>query len=82
MPEAAPVEFAGKAKRVVGMFVSMLGSGILLESSAFWIGTVIMLAGMATFIRGLAEARQQASLTAAEQKSYPAAAVHPTESNL
>lgn len=57
MYEPAPNELAGKAKRVLGMFITMLGSGIILESSAFWAGTLLTLAGLATFVWGLAEAR-------------------------
>ncbi len=49
-------ELAGKAKRVVGTFVLMVGAGIVLESSAGWAGTMIMLVGMALFIWGVAAA--------------------------
>jgi hypothetical protein len=50
VPEGAQsTELAGKAKRVVGFFVLMAGSGIVLDSSAGWSGTAIMMIGMAFF---------------------------------
>ena len=84
MPEGAQTtELAGKAKRVVGIFVLMAGAGIVLDSSAGWAGTVIMLIGIAFFIWGVAEARPRATVTLPEPDSHTtAAATKPTESNL
>ncbi|MBP1688756.1 MAG: hypothetical protein H6Q33_4899 [Deltaproteobacteria bacterium] len=55
MPDPAPPELVSRAKRVIGMFVAMVGSGIALESAAVWTGTGIMLAGLGLMIWGLAE---------------------------
>jgi len=38
MPDPAPPELVSRAKRVIGMFVAMVGSGIALESAAVWTG--------------------------------------------
>ena len=84
MPEGArSSELAGKAKRVVGIFVLMAGGGIVLDGSAGWAGTVIMLIGMAFFIWGVAEARPRATVTRPERDAHAtAAATKPTESHL
>ena len=82
MPEGVQTAaLAGKAKRVLGFFVAMLGAGIVLDSPAAWIGAVIMLAGVAFFVWGAAEARQRATATLPEPDSH-AAATRPTEGNL
>ena len=80
MPEVTTPEPVGKAKRVVGMFVAMVGSGIALESSAVWTGTVIMLAGVLTMAWGLVEAGPTGSGVPREPESEAAAAHHTTES--
>jgi hypothetical protein len=84
VPEGAQTtELAGKAKRVVGIFVLMVGAGIVLDSSAGWAGTVIVLIGMAFFIRGVAEAWPRATATLPERdKHATGAATKPTGSNL
>jgi len=84
VPEGAQTtELAGKAKRVVGIFVLMVGAGIVLDSSATWAGTVIMLIGMAFFVWGVAEAWPRATVTLPERDSHAtAAATRPTEGNL
>jgi hypothetical protein len=83
VPEGAQsTELAGKAKRVVGIFVLMVGAGVVLDSSAAWAGTVIMLIGMAFFIWGVAEARPRATVMLPGHDSHnTAAAARPTESN-
>jgi protein-S-isoprenylcysteine O-methyltransferase Ste14 len=74
---------AGKAKRVVGFFALMAGAGIVLDSSAGWTGAVIMLAGLALFIWGAAEARPRATVLLPERDDHAAvAATRPTEGNL
>jgi hypothetical protein len=76
-------ESAGKAKRVVGTFVFMVGAGIVLDSSAAWPGTVIMLIGMVLFIWGVAAAFPRETVTQPERDRHAtAAATRPTESNL
>jgi len=59
MPESSPEShpLLGKGKRVVGTFLLLLGSGIVLESGAHWLGGLLMLGGGAAFIRGALEAR-------------------------
>jgi hypothetical protein len=82
VPDIRPAEIAGKVARGVGLFTAMAGSGIILESTAFWVGAVITLVGMAAFVWGLAETWLQEPVTMGEQKSPPAATARPTESNL
>lgn len=79
MPDATPPELAGKAKRVVGVFVAMVGSGITLESSAVWTGMVIMLVGVALLVWGLAPATPKTSWPVGKQESDPAPAPRATE---
>jgi len=61
MSEPAAPEVVAKAKRVVGMFVAMVGSGIALESAAVWTGMGIMLVGLGLMGWGLAEAADRPS---------------------
>lgn len=80
MPDAASPELVDKAKRVVGMFVAMVGSGITLESSAVWTGMAIMLVGLAMLVRGLVQATPKTSWPVGKQESDPAPAARATES--
>lgn len=84
MPEAEnSVDLAGKAKRVVGTFVLMVGAGVVLDSWAAWAGTVFMLIGMIVFVWGIAEAWARDTVTRPEPENHAtAAATKPTESNL
>jgi hypothetical protein len=82
VPDIRPAEIAGKVARGVGFFTAMAGSGIILESTAFWVGAVITLGGMAAFVWGLAKTRLKEPATIGEQKSPPAATARPTESDL
>ncbi len=76
-------ELAGKAKRVVGFFVFMVGSGIVLDSSAAWMGGLIMLIGALVFIWGVAEASSRSALRLpAREDAPPAPMAPPTGSNL
>ena len=52
MADRLPEQVAGKAWRVLGVFMYMLGAGVLLESHARWLGTVILLSGVATLAWG------------------------------
>lgn len=63
MPESAPDTsvMLGKGKRVVGSFLLLLGSGIVLESSLRWLGGAVMVGGIAAFVRGALEARPRAA---------------------
>lgn len=82
MYEPEPNELAGKAKRVLGMFITMLGSGVILESPAFWAGTLLTLAGLATFIWGLAEARPAMPIVVPRDQDGPTITVGPSGKSL
>jgi hypothetical protein len=84
MPEGEPsVDLAGKAKRVVGTFVLMVGAGVVLDRWAAWAGTVVMLVGIIVFVWGIAEAWARDGVTRHERENHAtAAATKPTESNL
>lgn len=57
--ELTPLELAGKAKRVVGVFVLMIGAGILLDTHAVWIGLPILAMGVVAFAWGMVETRSR-----------------------
>ncbi|MFN8625388.1 MAG: hypothetical protein U0587_05330 [Candidatus Binatia bacterium] len=65
MPEATAPEALAQAKRVLGMFVAMLGSGIVLESAAVWTGLGITVAGLGLMIWGLAATTRESAGDAA-----------------
>ncbi len=74
---------AGKAKRVAGFFVFMVGSGIILDSTASWVGGLLMLVGAVVFIWGVAEAGSRSSLRLPAHEDAPSAPMAPpTGSNL
>ncbi len=74
---------AGKAKRVAGFFVFMVGSGIVLDSADTWIGGLLMLVGAVAFIWGVVEAGSRSPLgLAAHEDAPPAPMAPPTGSNL
>ena len=52
-------DLAGKEKRVMGTFVLMVGSGLVLESPVGWIGAVLMTLGIATMLWGSLEGRPE-----------------------
>jgi hypothetical protein len=45
-------EVARKGRRVGGMFVMMIGAGIVLESAALWSGFAVGLIGVAIYASG------------------------------
>lgn len=49
----------GKEKRVLGVFVLMLGAGLVLETSARWLGGLVLLSGVAVFMWGASGLRQE-----------------------
>ena len=57
MPELARQELLGKEKRVLGVFVLMLGAGIVLETSVRWLGAVLLLSGAACLVWGALDLR-------------------------
>ncbi len=82
-PGAVQRELAGKAKRVVGVFVFMSGAGIVLDSRAVWVGAAIMLGGVAAFLWGIADTRVREALALHEHETHAsAAATRPTEGHL
>jgi hypothetical protein len=52
-------EYGGKEKRVLGTFVLMIGSGIVLESAVWWPGVILMALGLGTLLWGGLAARPQ-----------------------
>ena len=49
----------GKEKRVLGVFVLMLGAGLVLETSARWLGGLVLLSGVAVFMWGAIGLRRE-----------------------
>ena len=45
-------ELTRKGCRVGGMFVIMIGSGVVLESAAFWEGCALILLGLSVYLSG------------------------------
>jgi hypothetical protein len=56
MPDPAAPELIARARRVLGMFVAMVGSGIALETAAVRTGLGIMVVGLGLMCWGLAAA--------------------------
>lgn len=50
-------DFKGKQRRVLGVFVLMLGAGIVLETSARWLGALVLLSGVAALAWGALDLR-------------------------
>ena len=57
MPDSTPPELVGKGKRVAGVFASMIGASVILDTHLMWVGLPILAAGVALFAWGIAEAR-------------------------
>ena len=64
MRDQPPVELAGKAQRVLGVFLYMVGAGLMLECAAYWIGSLLLLIGVGVFARGAWVARDAQRTTA------------------
>ncbi len=58
MPDGDLAGNAGKQQRVTGVFVFMVGAGIVLETRARWLGTLVMLCGAAAFVWGMVAVRR------------------------
>ncbi|MFQ5666039.1 MAG: hypothetical protein ACE5I7_06360 [Candidatus Binatia bacterium] len=54
MASPVPAALAGKAKRVGGTFVLMIGAGIMLDTHAVWVGVPLMVVGATVFGWGMA----------------------------
>jgi hypothetical protein len=52
-----PAGLAAKAKRVTGTFVLMIGTGMILDCRAPWIGVPLMAIGALAFARGMLDGR-------------------------
>jgi len=50
-------DLTGKERRVLGVFILMVGAGIILDSDAVWLGTLGVLAGAALLVWGMIAAR-------------------------
>ncbi len=50
---------AGKGKRVAGVFVVLLGGGVVLESVAPWVGVSLTAIGVALLVWGFAQMRDR-----------------------
>jgi len=61
---AAP-ESAGKANRVTGVFVFMMGAGMILDVHAMWVGVPLSIVGAVTFAWGLLQIRIEEAATPA-----------------
>ncbi len=55
-------ELAGKGLRVGGLFVAMLGAGLVLESAQVRLGIAVLVLGLAVFAAGFARRRNSAGL--------------------
>lgn len=80
-------ELAGKAKRVAGVFVFMIGAGFILDRHAVWAGAVAMVIGAAAFVWGMLEAQarvletRDAAVADSQAAARPAPTTQPTESH-
>jgi hypothetical protein len=63
--EPTATEIAAKGRRVTGMFVAMIGCGLVLESSAAALGAVLAVGGLAVLASGFLRLRP--SLAAPEE---------------
>jgi hypothetical protein len=48
-------ELRGKGWRVLGYFLWMLGAGIVLDAESTTFGTLLLVAGVASYLAGLAQ---------------------------
>jgi hypothetical protein len=55
----------GREKRVLGVFVFMIGAGCVLDIQACWLGAFVMLCGAAGFVWGMIEGHVQRGVSAA-----------------
>jgi hypothetical protein len=79
--ERPHTESAAKAYRVLGVFLYMVGAGLILECAAFWLGGLVMLTGVAGWIRGARLGRGVRRVSAGLQPRVEPA-THPTEGRL
>lgn len=56
-PELDATRLAGKARRVAGTFVLMIGAGMIIDVHALWAGVPIMAAGVGLFAWGFVTPR-------------------------
>ena len=70
----------GKAQRVAGTFVFMIGAGLILDRHALWSGLVVMLIGAAALVWGTVQGRLPLGVGAATDLGENRPAPRPTES--
>lgn len=63
-------ELQRKGRRVGGMFLIMIGSGIVLESEALWSGLSVLLGGLVVYLWGFM-AKSPADVLAREASEEP-----------
>jgi hypothetical protein len=56
-------EFGGRGWRVLGFYVFLLGSGLVLESRAVWYGVAIMVVGAGCFAWGILSRHKRQGMT-------------------
>jgi hypothetical protein len=56
-PGTTAPAMTGRAQRVLGTFLLILGAGMVLESTGPRLGTLVMVVGAVALVRGLLDAR-------------------------
>ena len=65
MRDQSTADGTGKAKRVAGVFVFMIGAGMILDLHAMWIGVPLSFVGAVIFVWGLIQPRLGEPMTSA-----------------
>jgi len=59
-----PADLPGKGKRVVGVFLFMIGASVILDTHLMWVGLPLLAVGTALFAWGMAATRLSEPLAA------------------
>jgi hypothetical protein len=59
-----PPDLAGKGKRVAGVFISMIGASIILDTHCMWLGLPMLAVGTVLFAWGMTATRLSEPLAA------------------
>jgi phosphatidylglycerophosphate synthase len=62
----SPPPLSGTAKRVAGVFGLMLGAGLILDTEADWLGTIVLCLAASLFVAGLLDLRLRPAAPRAE----------------